>query len=134
MAGFCRIMKEEQNSQNQKFMLDYLISLRDDANDFTGNHQRTASLMTKANHRLHQAFRPSTSAAYNNMFRFFFAFCIFAQIPFSHVTTNQVLLFMEFLVFNNVSNLSINSYLSALKAKFIIHDFDTGCFHNHRTK
>ena len=25
LAGFCRIMKEEQNSQNQKFMLDYLI-------------------------------------------------------------------------------------------------------------
>ena len=35
MAGFCRIMKEEQNSQNQKFMLDYLISLLDDANDFS---------------------------------------------------------------------------------------------------
>ena len=28
-------MKEEQNSQNQKFMLAYLISLLDDANDFS---------------------------------------------------------------------------------------------------
>ena len=35
MAGFCRIMKEEKNSQNQKFMLDYLISLLDDANNFS---------------------------------------------------------------------------------------------------
>ena len=35
MAGFCRIMKEEQNSENQKFMLDFLISLLDDANDFS---------------------------------------------------------------------------------------------------
>ena len=35
MAGFCRIMREEQNLQNQKFMLEYLISLLDDANDFS---------------------------------------------------------------------------------------------------
>ena len=35
MDGFCHIMKEEPNSQNQKFMLDYLISLLDDANDFS---------------------------------------------------------------------------------------------------
>ena len=36
MAGFCCIMKEEQNFQNQKFMLfDYLLSLLDDANNFS---------------------------------------------------------------------------------------------------
>ena len=35
MAGFCHIMKEEQNSKNQKFMLDYLISLLDGVNDFS---------------------------------------------------------------------------------------------------
>ena len=93
-----------------------------------------ASLMNKVNHRLHQAFRPSTSAAYDNMLRVFVAFLIFAQFSFPHVTTNQVLVFMEFLVFNNVSNLFINNYLSAIKAKFIIHDLDTACFHNPRIK
>ena len=35
VAGFCRIMREEQNSDIQKSMLDYLISLMDDANDFS---------------------------------------------------------------------------------------------------
>ena len=34
VAGFCRLMREEQNSDIQKSMLDYLISLMDDANDF----------------------------------------------------------------------------------------------------
>ena len=34
MAGFCHIMREEQNLQNRKSMLEYLISLLDDVNDF----------------------------------------------------------------------------------------------------
>ena len=34
MAGFCCIMKEEQNFHNQKFMLEYLILLLYNANDF----------------------------------------------------------------------------------------------------
>ena len=36
-------MREEQNLQNQKFMLGYLISLLDDANDFSWD-------MAKASH------------------------------------------------------------------------------------
>ena len=35
MAGFCRIMRDEKNLDNQRGMLDYLISLLDDANDFS---------------------------------------------------------------------------------------------------
>ena len=35
MAGFGRIMKEEQNSEIKDSMLDYFISLFDDANDFS---------------------------------------------------------------------------------------------------
>ena len=35
MAGFCRIMRDEKNPDNQRGMLDYLISLLDDANDFS---------------------------------------------------------------------------------------------------
>ena len=35
MAGFCRIMKGEQNSENREAMLDYLIGLLDDSNDFS---------------------------------------------------------------------------------------------------
>ena len=35
MAGFCRIMKEEKNSDSKDFMLDYLVSLLEDAQDFS---------------------------------------------------------------------------------------------------
>ena len=35
VAGFGRIMREEQNSEIKDAMLDYLISLFDDANDFS---------------------------------------------------------------------------------------------------
>ena len=35
MAGFCRTMREENCIQNKDAMLDYLISLWDDSNDFS---------------------------------------------------------------------------------------------------
>ena len=35
MAGFCRTMREENHSQIKDAMLDYLISLSDDSNDFS---------------------------------------------------------------------------------------------------
>ena len=35
MTGFCRIMKEENNMENKEYMLDYLIQLLEDANDFS---------------------------------------------------------------------------------------------------
>ena len=35
MAGFCRTMKEEKNSEMKEHMLDYAIALLEDANDFS---------------------------------------------------------------------------------------------------
>ena len=35
VAGFCRIMREEKNNNVKDIMLDYIISLFDDANDFS---------------------------------------------------------------------------------------------------
>ena len=35
VAGFCRILKEEKDPQVRKHMLDYLIALMEDANDFS---------------------------------------------------------------------------------------------------
>ena len=35
MTGFCRTMREEKNSKNKEAMLDYLIALLDDSNDFS---------------------------------------------------------------------------------------------------
>ena len=35
MAGFCRIMKEEKCDKTKDCMLDYLVALLDDINDFS---------------------------------------------------------------------------------------------------
>ena len=35
VTGFCRIMHDEQNRDIHNSMLDYLIALFDDANDFS---------------------------------------------------------------------------------------------------
>ena len=37
VAGFCRIMKEENHVENKEHMLDYLIQLLEDANDFSSD-------------------------------------------------------------------------------------------------
>ena len=36
MSGFCRGMEEESNKKIEEYMLDYVINLLDDANDFLG--------------------------------------------------------------------------------------------------
>ena len=35
MAGFCQIMRDEESLQTRGHMLDYLIALLDDSNDFS---------------------------------------------------------------------------------------------------
>ena len=35
VSGFCRTIREEQNETMRSYMLDYIISLMDDANDFS---------------------------------------------------------------------------------------------------
>ena len=46
MAGFCRAMREETDQNSKETMLDYLISLLDDANDFSWTS-------AKASHAVH---------------------------------------------------------------------------------
>ena len=42
MAGFCRAMREETNQNSKEAMLDYMISLLDDANDFSWNSAKAS--------------------------------------------------------------------------------------------
>ena len=44
-GSHCSIMREEQNSNSQKFMLDHLFSLLDDANDFSSDAAKTSHAM-----------------------------------------------------------------------------------------
>ena len=42
VAGFCQILREEQNPQVKEHMLDYLIALLEDANDFSWGSARAS--------------------------------------------------------------------------------------------
>ena len=44
-AGFCHIMKQEKNSDSKEFMLDYLVLLLDDAQDFSWEVARASHAM-----------------------------------------------------------------------------------------
>ena len=91
-------------------------------------------LLSKAHQHLHSAFRYSTSTAYTSKFRIFVAFCIFAKFSLSAITTNHILVFLEFLVFNGTSTSNITIYLSAIKAKLSIYGSDISPFSNPQVK
>ena len=57
----------------------------------SGSNSAIAYQSSRANHRIQQAFRDSTSKAYNSMFRVFLAFCVFAQVRTSQVTIDTML-------------------------------------------
>ena len=42
MAGYCRILREEQNPQVKEHMIDYLIALMEDAHDFSWDAARAS--------------------------------------------------------------------------------------------
>ena len=86
-------------------------------------------LLSKAHQCLHSAFRHSTSTAYNAKFRIFVAFCIFANFFLPELTTNHLLVFLEFLVFNSISASNITNYLSAIKAKLSMYGLDISPFY-----
>ena len=47
MAGFCWIMRDEENLQTRGHMLDYLIALLDDSNDFSWQAAKASHAVLK---------------------------------------------------------------------------------------
>ena len=45
MAGFCQIMRDEGKQQTRDHMLDYLIALLDDCNDFSWQAAKASYVM-----------------------------------------------------------------------------------------
>ena len=66
------------------------------------------------------------------MFRVFLAFSIFFAIDITQLNSDHTLAFLEFLVFNQVSQASINNYLSAIKTMLQLYDIQTAAFRDHR--
>ena len=66
MAGFCEIMREEQNFKNKEAMLDYLISLLNDSNTFHTPDRNAYDNKVKHFLKINKPQQPITSpSAYN---------------------------------------------------------------------
>ena len=66
------------------------------------------------------------------MFRVFLAFSIFFAIDITQLNSDHTLAFLEFLVFNQVSQASINNYLSAVKTMLQLYGIQTAAFRDYR--
>ena len=83
---------------------------------------------------MHLAFAESTRRSYTVMFRNFLAFLTFMDVHPQSITSNHVLAFLEFLVFNKVYPSQISNYLAAIKANYSMLAVDTSPFFDQRIK
>ena len=68
------------------------------------------------------------------MFRIFVAFLAFINVQPTLISSTQILAFLEFLVFNNVSHSQISNYLTTIKTNYSMLALDTTPFFDHRIK
>ena len=74
--------------------------------------------MQSVNLHLKAAHSNKSARAYQAIFKIFMSFAIFLNLNFPPVSEQQVLLFVQFLLCNDLSYSSILNYLSALRFKF----------------
>ena len=87
-----------------------------------------AQLATSAAQRLAVAFRPATQRTYMRMFRDFLGFLVAAGLSYTKVSHHILLMFMEFLAQNGLSQSNIANYMAGIRAQFIIHNLETSPF------
>ena len=85
----------------------------------------TAQLTARALQQLPLAFRPSTRASYDRMWRDFLGFLVVTGLHLSEVNHFTCLAFMQFLAENNMSSANIGNYMAAIRANFIMLSLDT---------
>ena len=87
-----------------------------------------AQLATRAQARLHSAFRPATQKAYLHMFREFLGFLVAAGFHLGQVNHIVSLAFIEYLVLNQITPCNISNYLAGIRAQCIVFNLDTVSF------
>ena len=92
------------------------------------------ALSRNASSRIRGALAESTTRSYDNMFRVFLAFTIFAKFPLSAISADHILCFLECLASNNVSHSAIVNYLSATKTKMAMFGLSTASFTDPRLR
>ena len=101
---------------------------------FVSDSRMMRPVVNKASTRLSKAFKPKTQAAYTAMFEVFIAFCIHMKVELSKLNVNVVLAFLECLLHNQCSPAMMANYMSALKAKCVVHNLKYGLFDNLKVK
>ena len=99
-----------------------------------GSNSHLTILYSKAAGRMNLAFAESTRRSYTAMFKIFLAFLNFIDIHPLSISSNHILAFLEFLVYNRVSHSQISNYLSATKANYSMLALDTSPFYDQRIK
>ena len=87
-----------------------------------------AQLATSAACRLALAFRPATQRTYARMFRDFLGFLVAAGLSHLQVSHQTLLMFMEFLTTNGLSQSNIANYMAGIRAQCIIYGLQTAPF------
>ena len=87
-----------------------------------------AALSARANLRLNSAYAKSTARSYNQMFKNFLAFCVYASCNIHCVSIHVLLVFLEYLTFNSISYSGITNHLSAIKATMCNLGLDVSAF------
>ena len=65
-----------------------------------------AALSARDTDRLGAAYAQFTASAYNQKFRTFIAFCCFASVSLTNISTKFLLAFLEFFTFNHALSLA----------------------------
>ena len=74
--------------------------------------------MKSVNLHLKEAHTNKSALTYQAIFKIFMSFAMFLNLSLPPVSEQHVLLFVQFLVCNDLSHASILNYLSALRFKF----------------
>ena len=85
---------------------------------FIGNSPVEMCLMQYVNLHLKAAHTSKSARAYQAIFKICMSFAMFLNLSFPPVSEQQVLLFLQFLLCNDLSYAFILNYLSTLRFKF----------------
>ena len=93
-----------------------------------------SQLSRDAYKRLYGAFRPKISQCYSLLFRTFLAFCVYMKVAVRKVDYKFVLSFLECLAIQNTSVHMLASYVSAVRAMFVMFILNYGILDDPKVK
>ena len=82
---------------------------------FVDNKGFVRTLQSRVNYRIKFAYKNKTWEVYKKMLLTLLAFCVFIDIDITDIEHHTFIMFLEFLVANNLKTASIYNYVSGIK-------------------